>query len=192
MNKSTPFWKSLLTAAIGVTALYGTTWRAEANSYVQTDLVSDISGLATVTDPTLVNPWGISNSATSPFWISDQGANAATAYNVTGSTTVTKNNAIGNVTIPTTASGPPQGPTGTVNNGNTTSFLVGNGGNGAFAQFIFANLNGTISAWNTIGTAAITQPQADSGRQLHRTGHQPGSDPIVRRQQCGCRQHQRL
>jgi uncharacterized protein (TIGR03118 family) len=31
-----------------------------------------------------------------------------------------------------------------------------NGGNGASAHFIFANLNGTISAWNT-GTTAFTQ-----------------------------------
>jgi uncharacterized protein (TIGR03118 family) len=40
-----------------------------------------------------------------------------------------------------------------------TSFPVGNGGNGAFAHFIFANLNGTISAWNT-GTTAFVQPLA--------------------------------
>src|SRR5208337_4609796 len=50
----------------------------------------------------------------------------------------------------------PQGPTGQVNNANTSSFLVGNGGNGAFAHFIFANLNGTISAWDT-GTTAFIQ-----------------------------------
>src|SRR5271165_5045589 len=97
--------------------------------YVQTDLVSDIPGLAAITDPNLVNPWGISHSSTSPFWISNQGTNTTTLYAVTGSTGVTKtiiNPPAGFVAIPTTAIGP-QGPTGQVNNANTSSFLVGNG-----------------------------------------------------------------
>jgi uncharacterized protein (TIGR03118 family) len=56
------------------------------------------------------------------------------------------------VAIPTTGS-LPQGPTGQVNN-TGGSFLV----NGAPAAFIFANLNGTISAWNnTAGTMAVIQ-----------------------------------
>ena len=37
--------------------------------YLQTDLVSDIAGLATITDPSLMNPWGLANTSTSPFWI---------------------------------------------------------------------------------------------------------------------------
>jgi len=81
---------------------------------------------------------------------------------VTGQTNVTKvtgvNPPTGNIAIPTTASGP-QGPTGQVNNpiNNTTppTFPVGNGGNGASAHFIFSNLNGTISAWDTGATAFI-------------------------------------
>jgi len=40
-----------------------------ANQYAQHNLVSDIPGLADQTDPNLVNPWGISMSSTSPFWI---------------------------------------------------------------------------------------------------------------------------
>ena len=47
---------------------------ADAAIYVQTNLVSDIPGLAEATDPHLVNPWGVSFSPTgSPFWISNQG-----------------------------------------------------------------------------------------------------------------------
>ena len=115
-------------------------------------------GLAIVTDPALVNPWGFSHSATSPFWISDQGQNAATLYAVTGQTNVSKvniNPPSGLVMIPTTAGGP-QGPTGQVNNGNATGFLVANGGNGNHANFIFGNLNGTIStAWNAGPTAFV-------------------------------------
>jgi uncharacterized protein (TIGR03118 family) len=118
--------------------------------YVQTNLVSDISGFATITDPNLRNPWGVSHSPTSPFWVSDQGANVATLYSVSGGN-VAQVPLI--VSIPTIA--PPQGPTGQVNNPFTSvgnsAFVVGS----APANFIFANLNGTISAWNGgLGTNA--------------------------------------
>jgi uncharacterized protein (TIGR03118 family) len=43
-----------------------------------------------------------------------------------------------------------------VSNSNTSAFDVGNGGNGSAAHFIFSNLNGTISAWDT-GTTAFIQ-----------------------------------
>jgi len=77
---------------------------------------------------------------------------------VTGSTTVSKvtiNAPSGFVSIPTTATGP-QGPTGQVSNSNSGSFAVENGGDGGPAHFIFANLNGSISAWDT-GTTAFIQ-----------------------------------
>jgi uncharacterized protein (TIGR03118 family) len=128
-----------------------------ALAYVQTNLVSDIPGLAAITDPELINPWGVSESTTSPFWVSNQNTNTSTLYTVTNNTDVTKvniNSPSGFVAIPTTASGP-QGPTGQVNNTNTSSFLI-NGVSGANAHFIFANLNGTISAWNG-GTTAVIQ-----------------------------------
>ncbi len=48
------------------------------------------------------------------------------------------------------------GPTGQVSNTNTSSFPVGSGGDGLFAHFIFANLNGTISAWD-VGQTAFVQ-----------------------------------
>src|SRR5947208_17090961 len=97
---------------------------AEDNNFIQTNLVSDLSGVAAVTDPALKNPWGISHSATSPFWSSNQGGSTATLYAVTNKTTVAKvniNPPAGDVLIPTTAAGP-QGPTGQVNNSNTSSF----------------------------------------------------------------------
>src|SRR5205814_9194737 len=105
----------------------------------------------------LVNPWGISHSSTSPFWTSNQGTSTATLYAVTGQTNVTKTNInppAGDVQITKTASGP-QGPTGQVNNTNTSSFLLTNGDQGS-ARFIFANLNGTISVWDG-GTSAVIQ-----------------------------------
>jgi uncharacterized protein (TIGR03118 family) len=142
--------------ALGMWVLTSSVVRA--GPYVQTNLVSDLPGLATITDPSLINPWGISHTSTSPFWVSNQGSGTTTLYAVTGSTSVTKtviNPPSGFVAIPTTASGP-QGPTGQVSNTNTSSFLVGNGGNGASAHFIFGSKNGTISAWDT-GTTSFIQ-----------------------------------
>jgi len=149
------FLKALLVTSAAVGALNAGALRAEEAKLVQTNLVSDIAGLATITDAELVNPWGVSHSPTSPFWVSNQGKNTATLYAVTDETNVTKVpiNGTGIVNIPKTAAGP-QGPTGQVNNANTSSFLV-KGGDGKSAHFIFANLNGTISAWDAGPTAFI-------------------------------------
>ena len=153
-------------AALGIVCV---PYTASPAPFVQTNLVSDIAGLATITDSSLVNPWGVSRTTTSPFWISDQGTNLTNLWSVIGPTTVTKMTAVnpptGNIAIPTLGAGPAQGPTGQVSNQNpsASSFPVGNGGNGGSAHFIFANLNGTISAWNTGATAFIqvTTPGAN-------------------------------
>lgn len=140
-----------------VVLLCATARWSPAAAYVQTDLVSDIPGLATITDPELKNSWGMSESATSPIWVSNQVTNTTTLYSITKITNVTKvdiNPPTGLVAIPTTSTGP-QGPTGQVANSNSSSFAV-SGGNGKAADFIFANLNGTISAWNG-GVSSVVQ-----------------------------------
>jgi uncharacterized protein (TIGR03118 family) len=144
----------LLTSAV-VGAMCIAAVSAEAAGFTQVNLVSDIKKLAAVTDPNLKNPWGVSHSATTPFWVSNQVTNTTTIYAVTGKTTVSTGFT---VAIPTTKTGP-QGPTGQVNNSNTASFPVGGkGGDGSPALFIFADLNGTISAWDPgAGTTAIVQ-----------------------------------
>jgi uncharacterized protein (TIGR03118 family) len=157
MKKTAPFMRPLSTAFAVIGALYAGTWSAEAD-FIQTNLVSDIPGLAAITDPELHNPWGISHNATSPFWVSNQGTSTTTLYAVTASNDVMKAAPLGtngNIAIPPGGIGA-VGPTGQVANTNTSSFQVGNGGNGASANFIFANLNGTISAWNG-GQTAFTQ-----------------------------------
>jgi hypothetical protein len=37
--------------------------------YNQTNLVSNTVGAAPVTDPQLINPWGLSRSSGSPWWV---------------------------------------------------------------------------------------------------------------------------
>jgi uncharacterized protein (TIGR03118 family) len=119
----------------------------------QTNLVSDIPGLAANLDPSLVNPWGISHSATSPFWVSDQGTNKSTLYNGFG---------VPQALVVTTppVNPPPTGPTGQVFANIAGNFLDG----GAPATFIFATLSGTIDAWNsgngTTAAVAHTTPGA--------------------------------
>src|SRR5437660_1511545 len=51
---------------------------------LQTNLVSDLPGVAAFQDPNLVNPWGISESSTGPFWISDNNAGVATVHGSAG------------------------------------------------------------------------------------------------------------
>ena len=55
-----------------------------ASLYFQTNLSSDVPGLAANLDPNLKNPWGMSFAPTSPFWVSDQGTNKSTLYNGAG------------------------------------------------------------------------------------------------------------
>jgi uncharacterized protein (TIGR03118 family) len=113
-----------------------------ATAYIQHNLVSDIPLLADFTDPNLVNPWGISFTAASPFWICDQGTGLSTVYTAsatvqagTVSTTV--------VTVPATNAKATGGRcTGQVANTNTAAFAV----NGTAVTFIFATEDGSISA----------------------------------------------
>ncbi len=130
-----------------------------ADGLTQNNLVSDIAGLATTTDSQLVNPWGVSFAAGSPIWISDQATQTSPLFAVTGSTGV-GSAPLFTVNIPPAGA---SGPTGQVANAlaiagsSSAGFDVSttSGGNGAPAQFIFANLNGSISAWN--GNPVLTQ-----------------------------------
>jgi uncharacterized protein (TIGR03118 family) len=122
---------------------------------LQTNLVSDLPGVAAITDPNLVNPWGISSSATSPFWISDNGAGVSTLYQVPGpsNTAVSINPLVVSILTPASVTGGT--PTGTVfNSGNTAGAFRITGPNpsgqttSAPAVFLFATEDGTIAGWN--------------------------------------------
>jgi uncharacterized protein (TIGR03118 family) len=119
---------------------------AAAQPFAQTNLVSSVPGLAPVTDPQLINAWGLSFSPTSPYWISDAGTGVSTLYNAAG----VKQGLV--VTIPGPGGQGPGVPTGQVFN-NAASFQLSNGAN---ATFMFASVRGTIAGWNgAAGTTAI-------------------------------------
>jgi uncharacterized protein (TIGR03118 family) len=147
--------KSAATGAVAVAALCAGGGIAQAQ-FKQTDLVSDISGLATVTDPNLINPWGVSNLPGSPFWVSNQATGTSTLYSITGSVGVGPANFFpaNSVAIPA------PGPTGQVANPGA-SFLINPTPStpaSTPALFIFANLNGAIYAWNGTNIDGATNP----------------------------------
>jgi uncharacterized protein (TIGR03118 family) len=114
-----------------------------ANVYKKRNLVSDIDGVARITDPNLVNPWGLAFGPTTPAWVSDNGTDVSTLYSGGVRKSIP-------VTLPLVVGIPDGAPTGLVFNG-TGGFKV----NGAPARFIFDSEAGTITAWNA-GTAAVT------------------------------------
>jgi uncharacterized protein (TIGR03118 family) len=126
------------------------------SGYTQTNLVSDIAGLAPLTDSNLVNPWGVAFSSSvskpGPVWVSNQGTGTATIYTVTPSDTVTK--ASLTVMVPTVGSSSLAGPTGQVFN-STTDFTIPGTSGSAPAVFIFDTLQGTIEGWNGTNAAEV-------------------------------------
>jgi uncharacterized protein (TIGR03118 family) len=120
-----------------------------ATGYLQTNLVSDVPGLATSTDPQLKNPWGLVAAPGGPWWVSDNGTGVSTLYNGAGQPFPIPSPLT--VNIPTgsaTPSGTTATPTGVVFNGSHSDFIVSQGATSGPAFFIFATLDGTISGWN--------------------------------------------
>jgi uncharacterized protein (TIGR03118 family) len=127
---------------------------ANAQHYGMVNLVSNKTGVAAVTDKFLVNPWGLSRAAGSPWWVSDNGTGFSSLYTGAGAIVPL------DVSIP--RSNPTSGvfkagtPTGTISNASATDFLLAPG---APAVFLFATIDGTISGWNpTVGVPAGGSP----------------------------------
>src|SRR3974377_2202205 len=76
-------WKSI-GMAVCISALLCPSSHAQANSYKQTNLVSDTQGMARNTDSKLINPWGIAFIPGQPFWISDNNSGFTTLYDQNG------------------------------------------------------------------------------------------------------------
>jgi uncharacterized protein (TIGR03118 family) len=110
------------------------------NAYRQTNLVSDLPGLAQLTDPDLVNPWGLAAGPTTPAWVADNGTGKATIYPgfVNGSA-IQKAPLVVNI--------PGGAPTGQVFNG-TPGFVVRSGDASGPARFLFDSEAGLVSGWN--------------------------------------------
>ena len=130
-------------------------WAQQAG-YSQTNLVSNIAGVAKTTDSQLLNPWGISVLPGQDFWIADNNSGVSTLYDQNGN-----KDAGLVVTIPGARSNPngncsPGCPTGTVANSNGTYFAGG--------SFIFDTEDGLVVYWNgSSNTAIIGKDNSASG-----------------------------
>src|ERR1051325_5783657 len=94
--------------------------------YQQTNLVSNVAGLAPTTDPNLLNPWGIAWAPGGALWAADNNGRLSTLYNG------------GGVIVPLVVTIPPadsSAPTGMVWNPNPNQFQIP--GTTIGATFIF-------------------------------------------------------
>ncbi len=110
---------------------------ADPLDFVVHNLVSNQPGVADFTDANLVNAWGLAASATSPFWVGNNGTGTSTIYNGAGVASALI------VSIP--------------GDGSVTGVtFTGSGGFGGDA-FLFASEDGTVSGWRgPLGTNAET------------------------------------
>jgi uncharacterized protein (TIGR03118 family) len=121
------------------------------SAYRQTNFISDVPGLAPVLDPLLVNPWGISATASSPFWVANNGTSTTQLIrgDVAGAPVVL-NAGMPTVTLPGGL------PTGTVANTTAADFVLP----GACAAppcraaFLFSSITGNIIGWSPNAPAA--------------------------------------
>ena len=143
-------------AVVSGTALSGPAAHASANNsidtraYRQTNLVSDIPGLAAHTDPNLRNAWGTSTGPGLPIWVSDNAAGVSTLYDGQGNPEPGPASSQLVVHIPAPPSAGPGAvgsPDGTVFNPTPDGFAVTENGVSAPAKFLFATEDGTIAGW---------------------------------------------
>ena len=119
-----------------------------SRSYVQTNLVSDIPGLAAHTDPNLKNPWGTSVGPGNPIWVSDNHAGVTTLYDGAGNP---QPRVVSIPAPPSAGLGAVGAPTGQAFNtfdAASTDFVISKNGVSGPAFFLFATEDGTIAGWN--------------------------------------------
>jgi uncharacterized protein (TIGR03118 family) len=107
-----------------------------SGSFKVVALDADQAGKAKVTDPNLINPWGLSQSPGGDVWVSDNGTGLSTLYN-------RSNGQIQSLVVTI----PKGDPTGTVYVPPTIDFQVTENGNSGAAVFLFNSESGVISGW---------------------------------------------
>jgi uncharacterized protein (TIGR03118 family) len=136
------------TAALMLSGVAAAQAHGNGNVYKKRNLVSDIEGVARITDPNLVNPWGLSAGPATPLWVADNHSNVATVYSGAVRNSVP-------MIVPLVVDITGGAPTGTVFN-PTSGFPV----NGTPSKFIFDSEAGTITAWNSGTTAQTVVPSS--------------------------------
>jgi uncharacterized protein (TIGR03118 family) len=146
-------------------------------AYAQTNLVSDVPGLAKVTDANLKNPWGTSTGPGLPIWVSDNNAGVTTLYDGAGTPIALQAappvNAVAIPAPPSAGKGAVGAPTGTVFNATGSGFVVTRKGVSGSSRFLFATEDGTIVGWSptvdratgiiAVDRSTLTDPAGDVG-----------------------------
>ncbi len=159
MHPATKYWKFVPAFTLSLFLLPSLT---QAQHYSQENLVSDISqpnnadGTTVLVDPNLKNPWGLTRSSGSPWWIGNNNSGTSSLFSGAGSPRnifTEAGGVAGNFVVVPPPGFAPAGtqstPTGVVFNGSPTDFLLDKGTPaGKPAVFIFATEDGTISGWN--------------------------------------------
>lgn len=148
----------------------------DSRAYHQTNLVSDVPGLAAHTDPNLRNAWGTSTGPGLPIWVSDNATGVSTLYDGQGNTEPGPASGQLVVHIPAPPSAGPDAvgaPDGTVFNPTPDGFVVTENGVSAPAKFLFATEDGTIAGWApgvdathavlAVDRSTVTDPGGDVG-----------------------------
>ena len=85
MSFTSKSWKLLPVFVLSLFLLPDVT---QAQHYKQTNLVSDIAGMAPTVDPNLKNPWGLTRSSGSPWWVGNNNSGTSTVYGSDGTTAI--------------------------------------------------------------------------------------------------------
>jgi uncharacterized protein (TIGR03118 family) len=115
--------------------------------YQRTDLVSNQAGAAPLQDQHLVNGWGLVSLPTSPYWVSDNGSGFSTLYTAAGAQVPLFVSIPAAPSVPAGTLGTPTGVVGNISP-NPNDFTITENNKSGAAVFVFAALDGTISAWN--------------------------------------------
>jgi uncharacterized protein (TIGR03118 family) len=141
---------ALVALAVGTAPASAAAAKPAPNAYRQVNLVSNQPHVAALTDPDLVNAWGLSaspgtnKSPGSPLWVSDNGTDRSTLYAGASATSVTKVGLV--VRIP---SGAPTGQVFNTFNTGARGFTVRDRhGHSGPAFFLFDTEAGSIDGWN--------------------------------------------
>jgi uncharacterized protein (TIGR03118 family) len=150
-----------LTAWLGLALVFASsTALAQSTYYVETPLVSNLSGKAKHMDPLLVNGWGLAYTPGNPFWVSDEGSGWSTLYDGMGNPQSLQ------VVVPSANGTSTGSPTGIVASPSSTDFVI----DGWPSVFLFATLDGTISGWSSFSPAAAIIAVNNSGSNASYTG----------------------
>lgn len=123
--------------------------KSKGTGYAQTNLISDIPGLAQVTDPTLLNPWGLAFfPGMSPFWINENNAGFSALYFADAVADAALPHVIIPPPPPSTAPGTPTGIIANLFVADGAFPIIIGGTNFGPSLFIFDTEDGTIEAWN--------------------------------------------